>query len=201
MKTFLRLLAGLGVGLLWAGAFAANPMLGEIRLEPGSRVERDAGVWVDGQYLGFVKELDNRERLMLLPGRHELTVKLAGFEDVVSTVMVEPGETRRYKVQLSPLATASYPDAGQTATVRLSIEPERAALFVDGVYAGNVDRFSGRNGVRVRAGTHQIRIELPGYRPFESEMELIANQHYEIKTELLKGSVADQSEDLAARND
>jgi hypothetical protein len=64
-----------------------------------------------------------------------------------------------------------------------------------------VDRFSGRNGVRIRAGTHQIRIELPGYRPFVSELTLIANQRYEIKTELLKGSVEPPPEDLAARND
>ena len=194
-----HLFTGLTFGFLCPVAFGGNPFLGEIRLDAGSRVERDAGVWVDGQYLGFVKELDSRDRLMLLPGPHEIMVKLAGFEDVVSTVTVEPGETRRFKVRLSPLATASYPDAAQTATVRVSVEPERAALYVDGVYAGHVERFSGRNGVRVRAGTHQIRIELPGYRPFESEMTLIANQRYEIKTELVKGS--EPPEDLAARND
>jgi hypothetical protein len=197
----LRWSAALAFGLFCAGAFGEHPMLGEIRLEPASRAERDAGVWVDGQYLGFVKELDGRDRLLLLPGRHELVVKLAGYEELTSTVTVEPATTRRYAVRLAPLATASYPDVDQTATVRLSVEPERAALFVDDVYAGHVDRFGGRDGVRIRAGTHQIRIELPGYRPFVSEMTLIANQRYEIKTELLKGSVEPPPEDLAARND
>jgi hypothetical protein len=203
MKKFSRfhLFAALNLSFLGAAAFGANPILGEVRLEPGSRTERDAGVWVDGQYAGFVKELDSRDRLMLLPGPHELRVKLAGFEEIVSTVTVEPGETRRFKINLSPLATASYPDAAHTATVRVLVEPERAALYVDGVYAGNVERFSGRKGVRLRAGSHHIRIELPGYQPFESEMTLIADQRYEIKTQLMKGAPDDQPEDLAARSD
>jgi hypothetical protein len=64
-----------------------------------------------------------------------------------------------------------------------------------------VERFSGRKGVRLRAGTHHIRIELPGYQSFESEMTLITDQRYEIKTQLMKGALDDQPEDLAARSD
>jgi len=194
-----RLLLALAASFHCVGALAGNPMLGEVRLEPATRAERDAGVWVDGQYLGFVKELDGRDRLVLVPGRHEIRVKLAGYEELVSTVTVEPGETRRYVVRLEPLATVTYPDPDQTATLRLSVEPERAALFVNGVYAGHVDRYSGRKGVRLRAGTHRIRIALPGYRPFETEITLLANQRYEIKTELAKGTLDDQPEDLGTR--
>jgi hypothetical protein len=37
---------------------------------------------------------------------------------------------------------------------------------------------------------------LPGYQPFETEMSLSANQRYEIKTELRRGSIRDQSDEL-----
>jgi hypothetical protein len=39
---------------LWgAQALAANPLLGEVELEAASKAERDAGVWLDGQYVGL----------------------------------------------------------------------------------------------------------------------------------------------------
>ncbi|HEY8519361.1 MAG TPA: PEGA domain-containing protein [Gammaproteobacteria bacterium] len=182
-------------------AHGAERVLGEVALDPATRAERNAGVWVDGQYLGFVKELQGKNRLRLVPGRHDLLIKLAGYEDVTSTIVVEPGAKHRYTLAMQPLAGATYPDKGQTATLRLSVAPERAAVFIDGVYAGHVDRFEGRRGLRLRAGTHRVRIALPGYQAFETEVTLLANQTYEIKTELPRGSVRDQAEDLVARGD
>jgi hypothetical protein len=34
-----------------------------------------------------------------------------------------------------------------------------------------------------------VRVELPAYRTFETEVNLLANQESEIKTELVKGSI------------
>lgn len=196
-----RLLGGVfAMAALAGAAHGANPMLSKVELEPASRAERDAGVWVDGQYFGFVKELKGKKRLVLMPGRHELRLKLAGYEEYVAPIDLEPGESRRFLVRLQPLAGATYPDADQTATVRLDIEPARAALFVDGVYAGHVDKFSGRRGLRLRAGTHRFRIALPGYQSFETEMTLAASQRYELKVELPRGSMSDQPEDVVARD-
>ncbi len=193
-------LCAVAIGVaLGSTADAANPRLAEVRLEAASRAERDAGVWVDGQYFGFVKELTGKDRLVLMPGRHELVVRLAGYTELVTAIDVEPGEKRRFRVRLEPLADASYPDVDQTATVRLDVSPARAALFVDGVYAGHVDRFAGRKGLRLRAGKHRFRIALPGYVPFETEMTLSANQRYELKAALPRGRLDDPPEDVVAR--
>ena len=175
---------------------AAQTMQGEVELKPATAIERDAGVWVDGQYLGHLRELKGKRRLVLVPGAHELLVKLAGYEDLNETIVVEPGQEREYRVSLRPDPNAQYPDEGQTAALRISVVPETAAVFVNDVYAGHVNRFNGRRGMRVRAGTHRIKIELPGYRPFETELTLLANQTYEIKTELANGSITEQSEAL-----
>ena len=62
-----------------------------------------------------------------------------------------------------------------------------AAVFVDGLFAGHVGEFDGMGqGMLVAPGTHQIRIALPGYQTFETEINPLANQKVEIKTDLVK---------------
>jgi hypothetical protein len=41
----------------------------------------------------------------------------------------------------------------------------------------------------ISPGKHRIKIELPGYRTFETEVNLLAGQKSEIKTALVKGSI------------
>src|SRR5579872_7508762 len=70
----------------------SNEVEGELRLKGATKVERDSGVWVDGQYLGYLKELKGSKRVLLLPGTHEIAVKQAGYEDFSQQVTVQPGE-------------------------------------------------------------------------------------------------------------
>jgi hypothetical protein len=48
---------------------------GEIELVGPSKVEKTSGVWVDGQYLGYLKELKGSTKILLLPGEHEIVVR------------------------------------------------------------------------------------------------------------------------------
>jgi hypothetical protein len=177
-------------------ASAGHPTFGEVELRAATDVEADAGVWVDGQYMGYLRELKGRNRLVLLPGEHQLVVRLIGYTDLNERIMVEPGQRREYRVTMPSDPTALYPEEGETAQLRISVVPQTAAVFVNDVYAGHVERFSGRQGARLGAGTYRVRIALPGYQPFETELTLLANQTYEIKTELLKGTIADQPDTL-----
>jgi predicted metal-dependent hydrolase len=43
--------------------------------------------------------------------------------------------------------------------------------------------------MKISPGKHRIRVELPAYRTFETEVNLLADQESEIKTELVKGSI------------
>jgi len=180
-------------------AFAANPLLGEVELLPATKVERDVGVWLDGQYLGFIKDLRGKGKLVLVPGRHELLFKLVGYEDVASDITVEPGEHKQYRVAMREAPNVTYPEKGNTAQLRISVEPADAAIFVDGAYVGHVDRFKGRKGMRLAPGTYRFTIALPGFQSFETELTLRSGQTYEIKTELPKGPLGDQAEPLTAQ--
>lgn len=179
-------------------ALGANALLGEIELKAASRVERDAGVWVDGQYVGFVKDLKNSDRLVLVPGAHHVLVKLIGYEDVSSTIVVEPGERTKYRIEMTAVEGLDYPDKDATGKVRISIEPKDAAIFVNDRYVGHVDRFNGAKGMRLKPGAYRFAVALPGYRSFDTEINVRAGQTYEIKTKLQKGPLDEQAPALTA---
>ena len=73
---------------------SGSKVLGEVKLEGVSKVEKSSGVWVDGNYVGFLKELKGDKRLLLLPGEHEIAVRQSGYNDDVQKVVVEPGQDR-----------------------------------------------------------------------------------------------------------
>jgi hypothetical protein len=79
-----------------------------------------------------------------------------------------------------------------TAEVKLSVDPDRAAVFLDDAYVGHVSEFQGvGRAMLVNPGKHRIKIALAGYKPFESEFDLQPKQKYEVKTELEKGNIVD----------
>src|SRR5205814_1263452 len=71
---------------------AQNQVLGELQLQGATDAEKTAGVWVDGQYLGYLKELKGTKKILLLPGEHQITVRQAGYIDFTSKVVLQPGE-------------------------------------------------------------------------------------------------------------
>jgi hypothetical protein len=197
-KSIVRVALLLAV-VLGGAAHAANPILGEIEVNATSRVEKNAGVWVDGQYMGHVKQLRGKSRLFLIPGEHDLVFKLVGYEDVHQSITVEPGRHTEYRLTMQQKSELNYPTDEQTAKLVISVAPEDAAVFVNDQYAGHVDRFDGGKGMRLRAGTYRFRITMPGYQPFQTELTLRASQSYEIKTDLAKGSILEQGDDLIVK--
>lgn len=183
---------------LAGAAIAANPLQGELELKAAGKAERNAGLWLDGQYVGFVEDLEGRGKLVLLPGEHELVFKLIGYDDLTRTIRVEPGSRNEYRVAMLPVADASYPDKSETAQLRLSVKPGKAAIFVDDSYVGHVDRFDGRGGMRLAAGTYRLTIALPGYEAFTTELTVHSGQSYEVKTDLRKGRLDERAAALIA---
>ena len=167
---------------------AQNDVMGELQFEGKTKVERDSGVWIDGNYVGYLKELNGSKKIMLLPGEHQVTVRQSGYVDFVQKVVVEPGEKRVVIVSLHLAPSATVPQV--TATLKLKIKPERAAVFLDGKFVGHAGDFGGAfKSMKISPGKHRVRVELPAYRTFETEVNLLANQESEIKTELVKGSI------------
>jgi PEGA domain len=41
----------------------------------------------------------------------------------------------------------------------------------------------------ISPGKHHVKVELPGYRTFDTTVDLLPGQKSEVKTELVKGSI------------
>ena len=173
-------------------AAAQNQILGEVRFQPENGPAKTAGVWVDGKYVGYLNELKGSKKLLLLPGDHEISVREAGYRSVDEKITVEPNAVQTLRVILTKDPRAQLPTV--SGEVRLSIEPDRAAVFVDDQYAGHAHEFGGAGrAMLLSPGKHRIRITLPGYQSFDTEIEVRANQKYDIKTQLPKGHESDQN--------
>ena len=59
-----------------------SPKLGEVRFTADNQAERDAGVWIDGKYAGYVKELKGDRKVMLPAGPHEISIRQAGYQEL-----------------------------------------------------------------------------------------------------------------------
>jgi PEGA domain len=164
---------------------AGNDVLGEIQLVGATKVEKTSGVWIDGQYVGYLKELKGSKKILLLPGEHEIVVRQAGYQDFTQKVAVQPGGKQVVRIVLEKDLRMQVPTI--TAEIKLSVVPDRAAVFVDGLFAGHVAEFGGvGRALLVAPGKRKVTISLPGYQTFETEITLVANQKFQIKTELIK---------------
>jgi hypothetical protein len=184
-------MAGLCLTAMLCGARivrAQNEVMGELEFEGKTKLEQNAGVWIDGNYVGYLKELKGKKKVLLLPGQHEVVVRQSGYMDSVQKVVVQPGEKRLVSVTLQLAPHATVPDV--TATLKLNIKPKRAAVFLDEKYVGHASEFGGKfRSMKISPGKHKVRVELPGYRTFLTEVDLLANQETEVKTELVPGSI------------
>src|ERR1700682_5087102 len=106
-------------------SYAGNDVLGELQLEGATKVEKTSGVWIDGQYMGYLKELKGSKKILLLPGEHEIVVRQGGYKDFSQKVLVQPGVKQVVRVALEKDLRVQFPTV--TAEVKLSVTPERAA--------------------------------------------------------------------------
>jgi hypothetical protein len=169
---------------------AQNKVLGEVELSGASKVENTSGVWIDGQYVGYLSELKGSKRLLLLPGEHDITVRQGGYLDFTQKITVRAGEKQSVAVKMEKDTRVVLPTV--TAEIKLEVKPNRAAVLVDGVFVGHIAEFEGPGkALLVAPGKHKIKISLPGYHDFETDINLVANQKSTIKTEMVTGGPAE----------
>src|SRR5713101_3060058 len=99
---FDRILFAQSLFLLAAGqAFPQDSkVMGEVRFEGKHSVDRESGVWIDGGYVGYVKELKDDKKVLLLPGQHEIVVRQSGYDDFVQRIVVEPRQKQTVRVAM-----------------------------------------------------------------------------------------------------
>ena len=179
-------LAGLA-GLFALAALPANAQeakTAQLRLIPETRVEKLAGVWVDGQYVGYVDQFKGRNTLTLAPGKHTLVIRENGLQDMTRELNLAPGGALDLTVKMEE-PEAETPLTGETGELKIQVFPDSAAVFVDGRFEGPVVQFGGiARTLKVSAGKHVVKISQAGYKDFVTTVDVAPNQRVTIENRL-----------------
>jgi hypothetical protein len=194
-------IAGLsGLFLVQTPAQAQKDIVGQVHFQTTSKEVRTSGVWIDGQYVGYLGELKGSNKLKLLPGDHAIVVRQAGYFDFNKKVVVEPRMISDVRVSMERDSRFTYPDPKTSSEVRLDVQPGKAAVFLDDYYIGTVSEFYGtEHAMLLVPGKHRFKIALPGYKTFETEVDLQPRQKFALRTDLMGASIKDA--DPSIRND
>src|SRR6476646_3288284 len=184
-RTYALVIVSLSVFI--QAAHAGNDVLGELQLEGATKVEKTSGVWIDNQYLGYLDELKGSKKLLLLPGTHKLSVRQNGYIEFTRDVVLRPGEKQLVSVTMTKDTRFVMP--ATTSEIKMSVNPDRAAVFLDGQFVGHAAEFGGiAKSLIVAPGHRKISISLPGYETFTTEFDLAPNQKFVLKTDLVKSN-------------
>src|SRR5215813_1941189 len=135
-RRFLVILAFLVLVYEQVSIGQSSQILGEIELTGAGKVERTSGVWVDGQYVGYMKELKGSKKILLLPGEHEISVRQDGYKDFTEKISVRPAVKQIISVRMMKDPRFTMPLV--VSEIKLDVNPARAAVFVDGLFVGHV---------------------------------------------------------------
>jgi hypothetical protein len=92
---------------------------------------------------------------------------------------------------------------GDTGSIRMLVDQERAKVYVDGYYAGVVDDFDGMfQRLYVSPGRHEIAIKLDGYKTERFEVYVQDGSTVKIKHDMVRGEGEQRNMEYAplARN-
>src|SRR5271163_1764487 len=95
---FLMILLSLGPAFV--SAQSSSQVMGEVRFNGDTQLDRDSGVWIDGNYVGYVKELKGNKKVLLLPGKHQIVVRQAGYTEFTRELIIEPGQIQEVQVSM-----------------------------------------------------------------------------------------------------
>lgn len=167
-----------------------NQVMGAIHFVTEKKAEKSSGVWIDGQYVGYVSQLKGHNKVSLLPGTHDILVRQSGFTDFRQKVDVQPGQTVELTVAMQRDPSVQYSKV--TSQIKLDVMPEGAGVFLDGAFVGYVHQFGGvGRAMLVSPGKHQIKIVNPGFQDFTTDVDLLPHQEFKISTMLVPGKSAE----------
>ena len=136
----------------------------------------EAQVFIDGAAVGKVPQ-----EKKIAAGEHPVVVRLEGFKQFEQKVRIEPGQTVTVQADLKGVGR-----------LRILSTPSRSAVLINGVPAKDKDGNDKTPlDVEVETGETVVRIEAPGFQPFEQTLTIEGGKTQTISREL---AIAGKSE-------
>ncbi len=102
---------------------------GAVRIEVNPKDSRDEiEVYVDEAHAGVVDDFDGAfQRLYLPVGKHEIEVRLDGYQTLRLAIFVSPGNTYNIRGRMEPLAAAALQQTGDASPEQAVVRPAAQA--------------------------------------------------------------------------
>ena len=177
-RTFTRVI------LLALAAFAAVPALAQetgyikARGKPG-----DAGVFINGQYVGPAVRFTVPEKYPAPAGEVEITFKDPRYEDYTTKVTVRAKKTTKIKYALKPVEPAKPPfgrlrlGGGEPESFMSIAAGDTGAVYINDKFFGYVDELNNPGGgLLLNPGTYDLHIASPIFGDIRQKVTIEANK-------------------------
>lgn len=125
----------------------------------------NAGVFVDGKYLGPATRFTVSEKYSVPAGEHEISIKDPRYEDYTTKVTIAPKKKTTIKYSLTPAKSAQGPFGllrlgGDGAESFMSVAGgDTGAVFLNDRFYGYVDELNNKgSGLLLPPGTYRLKI-------------------------------------------
>ncbi|MEW8438671.1 MAG: SUMF1/EgtB/PvdO family nonheme iron enzyme, partial [Candidatus Thiodiazotropha taylori] len=144
-------------------AIQLKPVITTGELIIRSNVSGDT-VYIDGKAVGPTGKTPHR----LAAGEHTVRVEKPGYESWEQSAQIKAGEQQTLRVELQP----------KSGELAISVDPAGATVRIDGQSVGGAGTY------KLRAGTHRVRIEKTGYKPYETQATVTPGQQETLRAQL-----------------
>jgi hypothetical protein len=119
----------------------------------------DAGVFVDGKYLGPAGYFAAASNFSVAPGDHEVKLVDPRYEDLTTKVTITAGKTTKLKETMKPKELAKPP----FGVLRVKNKNPKAGVFLNGFFYGFVDEIDNHfQGLLLPPGEYDLKVTEPG---------------------------------------
>jgi len=143
----------------------------------------DAGVFINGQYVGPAVRFTVPEKYPAPAGDVEVTFKDPRYEDYTTKVTVRPKKTTKIKYALKPVEPAKPPfgrlrlGGGEPESFMSIAAGDTGAVFINDKFFGYVDELNNPGGgLLLNPGTYDLHIVSPIFGDIRQKITIEANK-------------------------
>ena len=143
----------------------------------------DAGVFINGQYVGPATRFTVPEKYPAPAGEVELTFKDPRYEDYSTKVTVRARKTTKLKYTLKPVEPAKPPfgrfrlGGGEPESFMSVAAGDTGAVYINDKFFGYVDELNNPgNGILLNPGTYDLHVVSPLFGEIRQKITIEANK-------------------------
>ena len=143
----------------------------------------DAGVFVNGQYVGPASRFTVPEKYPAPAGEVELTFKDPRYEDYTTKVTVRAKKTTKLHYSLKPVEPAKPPfgrfrlGGGETESFVSIAAGDTGAVYINDKFFGYVDELNNPGGgILLNPGTYDLHVVSPTFGEIRQKITIEANK-------------------------